>query len=232
MKNLVITTGGMMVSMLLLVSCAPTAKSSRSQTAPSGLHFATGPADGATLALESAQSVLSAKAPIKKADGTASTVRVSPPVATFEINLDDVAAGKGLINAKATGAHSYLVSAPGAESMDVSVISNPTGKSQATGVGMGYGSYALEIAHTKLAGLKEVAAGSYEVRLVNQPPGLPTFLWLKSISDENDLIYPVLWIHADMFKEKFQEKLYPVADFLKIYRPMVKDSSTSMMSGP
>ena len=96
----------------------------------------------------------------------------------------------------------------------------------------GYSTYALEIAHTKLAALKEVAAGSYEVRLVIQPPGLPTFLWLKSIPDENDLIYPVLWVHADMFKGQFQEKLYSVADFMKIFRPMVKASSTSMMSGP
>jgi hypothetical protein len=71
-------------------------------------------------------------------------------------------------------------------------------------LGIGYGSYALEIAHTKLAGLKEVAAGSYEVRLIYQPLGLPTFLWLKSISDENDLIYAVLWVHADMFKGKFR----------------------------
>jgi len=138
-------------------------------TSTRGLRFATGPANGAALALQQVQRVPESIRG-KNTDGTLPVFQVSPPIEYYDVDPKDVTAGNGLKKAAASSYYAYLVSAPNGLSLDISIPTRPAfppGLMHGIGVN-GAITHALEIAHPKLPGLKEVTSGSYEVRLVLQ----------------------------------------------------------------
>jgi len=158
-------------------------------------------------------------------------LQIRPPLANYSAGLADLSRGAGLKNASVAGptwvflsgksgpTFSYLSEFSGENFSAVEISVNEAGQAEWDSANTGLFSHLLEIVHHRLPALPEVRAGTFEPRLVVGLPTYPSFVWLKSTTDDNDFIYPV----GVEFARPLEEQLYPAAEFLKIYQDVLKE---------
>lgn len=222
------------------IAPAPTSPGAPSNAAK-GLQYVTVPFDGTKIIQDYAMKNSIGKAVIGSVDP--STLTTLPPLALYSMNMTVIAAGGGLESAHQMGAkYQFIVESSGQyvanalvmgddASGEGAVITFRNGTTGIGGAGTSIDGAATASALDQLAGMDQVTAGSYEVRVLFLPyistARTSTLLWLKSNTDSPDLLYfpPNQVVPAPLQ----DEKLYNADEFFKLALPIMQQKQEAMM---
>jgi hypothetical protein len=155
------------------------------------LHYPSEPAGGSSLVRAGVAEVLVRRSPLSGRGIVADEVRVDQPHAVYDLRADEIASGRGLESAHATG-YRYLVNTSGGPVAAGEVVTDEHGEAKLL-ANLNYGNFVEETAGAlaKLEVADEVQERPYEVRLLRFSSVYLMAIWLKSQTDEADIIYPL-----------------------------------------
>jgi hypothetical protein len=169
------------------------------------------------------------------------SLQVGPPLALYSLSLEDLAGNRGLSAAVPMNRWQFVIESAGTAVMLASVLTDASGASQMATVG---GGGKIEIAGALDDLATQLTSGGYEVRLLQLPGGLRSstpfeVIWLKSLTDANDLIYPYEALYPSSKLESVLQngKLYPANELLKALQPLAEQqlqnqsATTSQLEG-
>jgi hypothetical protein len=190
---------------------------------PAGVRFAEGPVNGALVAIDALKSVPDTFRAYLSTPSDASLLEVRPPLAMYQMDARAVAAGGSIESFRSSETWYY-------------VLMNRKRLVAGVTLRMDGGRLRMSSVHTqgpfldaitpavdKLLREPQLQSGSYEARLLVVPGGSGTggpsqAIWLKSDASGGDLIF-ALAQPAPRFREN---RLYPVAEFLKLLAPIIR----------
>lgn len=155
------------------------------------LRSAAEPRNGTALVQERLRRIGQRKNPLSEKGVDLTSQPVQPPHAIFDLRADEIAAGKGLASAHATGFH-YRIGPAGSPVAAAEVHADETGAAQLV-VNVNYGLFVEAAARAVdlVASLPEAKSGSYEVRLLRFSAIGLMAVWLKSDAGGADVLYPI-----------------------------------------
>jgi hypothetical protein len=183
----------------------------------SNLHFAA----GSPVSMDEVIAQLKEKAPVLHSNGINGPLVVLPPLTAYTISsMAAIAAGGSLDSAVGAPRYHYMIESTLGEAVanaEYLLLSN--GK-PSMGLGMGGTEVgAVKAALDDLVHLDRLRAGSYEVRILREHANYVGAIWLKSDIPGGDFIYG---LPAPGFSGLKAQTLYPMAEFLAIYRGSIR----------
>ncbi|MGD0581007.1 MAG: hypothetical protein ABSC08_19040 [Bryobacteraceae bacterium] len=191
------------------------------------LRYAKEPTNGAALVKAGMDRIGARPSPLTGRGIDFAALQLKPPHAVYDLQADEVAAGKGLSAAHATCFRYMVHSAEGAiAAAEVHADKSGTATLLAN---VNYGQFvpATESALAKLEQHEAVQAADYEVRLLRCAALALMAMWLKPDGGGADIVYPLPPAPAGLEAEK----AYNEADFLKAIKPLAEKRAASAGSG-
>lgn len=182
------------------------------------LRFASEPKNGSALVRAGLNQISARPSPLSARAIDFAALNVTSPHAVYDLHADEIAGGKGLASAHATGFR-YLVEGGGGPVAAAEVHTDASGTANLL-ANVNYGDFvpATARAFAQLANLAEVRANSYEVRLLRFSAIPLLAIWLKPDKAGADIIYPLSSVPGTLDAEK----AYSADDFLKGIMPMAQ----------
>lgn len=189
------------------------------------LHFATEPRNGAPLVHEGLNRLSRRRSPLSERGIDFGALVVSGPLAVWDLRADAVARGGGLESAVFTGFR-YLVEGGGGVPVAAAEVQVDTTGTATVLANINYGQFvgATERALRKVAELRPVTEGSYEVQFLRCAPIAVVALWLKSDSDGADFVYPLEPAPVGLQAEN----PYSAGDFVQAILPLARRRVTGI----
>ena len=187
------------------------------------LRFPPEPKNGSTLVRAGMNQLAARTSPLSGRAIDFTALNVTSPHAIYDLRADQVAGGKGLDSARATGVR-YLVEGAGSAVAAAEVQTDVSGAANLL-VNVNYGDFvpATARAFARLASLSEVRANSYEPRLLRFSAIPLLAIWLKPDKTGSDIIYPLSSVPGVLEAEK----PYRVDEFLKAIMPLAQKRAAS-----
>jgi hypothetical protein len=187
------------------------------------LRYASAPNNGASLVRDSLNRLTLRKSPLSDLGVDISSLPIQQPHAVYDLRADEVAAGKALSSARATGFR-YLIGPTGTPAAAAEVITDGAGAAQIV-ANINYGPFVSSSARALQAipDISETQAGSYEVRLLRFSAIGVVALWLKADVGGTDILYPLAPVPSVLQAEK----PYTPQDFFAAIMPMAERRAQS-----
>jgi hypothetical protein len=182
------------------------------------IHYAQEPTNGSYLVRSGLHKVSTRPSPLTGTTVDFNALELSEPHRVYDLRADLVAGGRGLDSATPTGFR-YLVSSGGKHIAGAEVHVDAGGAANLL-ANINYGPYVEATAQAieKAGALSQVAAGSYEARVLRFAAIGVMALWLKPDAGGADILFPLAPAPAGIEAEK----PYSEADFFTAVRPLAE----------